>query len=148
MSELDKKLQEFVLNTYASSLLRDSVTSAAYKVQYGNTAISPQERDALMESVEGFVSSIKQAFIDDGWVKKNTQDSLIKQIVDMTGNEFAMGYDDSACYWHFHNGVRGNGRMLFGVDFYSESPEVDEALTEYRDFLVQEAAKKAAGTKR
>lgn len=88
------------------------------------------------------ITTIKQAFTDAGYSKT---DSLLSRVIEMSGNEFAMGYDDSGCFWHFHGGVRGNGRMLFETDFESESPEIEEALSEYRDFIVNRAAKRALG---
>lgn len=58
-------------------------------------------------------------------------DLLIKAI-DLSGNEFAMGYDDSGCFWRFYYGSRGAGTMMEGwPSFNSESPEVHEALGEF-----------------
>jgi len=71
-------------------------------------------------------------FIEE-YMLESQVDSLLKQAIDMSGNEFSMGYDDSACQWHFHAGVRGNGRQLFEVEFTSDNPNVLVALQEYVD---------------
>lgn len=71
MDELDKKLEKYVLNIYAATLLKDSLSSAAYKVVYSHIPLSLKEGEDLAESVEGFVGELKQAFIDDGWQKPN-----------------------------------------------------------------------------
>lgn len=69
MSNLDKKLEKYVLNVYAAATLKDSVSSAAFKAVYGNIPLSPKEYDELMESVQGFAGEVKHAFLDDGWVR-------------------------------------------------------------------------------
>jgi hypothetical protein len=54
----------------------------------------------------------------------------------MSGNEFAMGYDDSGCFWRFYYGRRGAGSMMEGwPKFDSESSDVEEAIAEYIEFL-------------
>lgn len=60
-----------------------------------------------------------------------TADALLVQAADGSGNEFAMGYDDSGCFWRFYAGARGAGSMLGDPVFHSESPEPLEALREY-----------------
>jgi hypothetical protein len=67
-------------------------------------------------------------------------DSLLKKAVDMSGNEFAMGYDDSGCFWRFYAGARGAGSMMGKAIFHSKSPEPLEALTEYIATLTNKTA--------
>lgn len=63
-------------------------------------------------------------------------DSLLKHAIDMSGNEFAMGYDDSGCFWRFYYGSRGAGSMMESwPSFNSQSPEVLDALQEFIDYL-------------
>lgn len=64
-------------------------------------------------------------------------DNLLQTAIDMAGNEFAMGYDDSGCFWHFQYGIRGAGRMIDGCgdSFSSESADVQEALQEFINHL-------------
>lgn len=62
--------------------------------------------------------------------------NLLQKAIDMSGNEFSMGYDDSGCFWRFYYGNRGAGRMMEGwPQFNSESPEVLEALQEFINYL-------------
>ena len=62
---------------------------------------------------------------------------LLQDAIDMSGNEFAMGYDDSGCFWRFYGGNRGSGSMMdhAQVKFQSESPEIIDALEEYLKFV-------------
>jgi len=59
------------------------------------------------------------------------EENVLRQAVDMSGNEFAMGYNDSGCFWSFYAGQRGAGAMIGDPVFTSESPDPIEALKEY-----------------
>lgn len=60
----------------------------------------------------------------------------LRKAIDLSGNEFAMGYDDSGCFWRFYYGSRGAGSMMEGWPmFQSESPDVEEALIEYIRYM-------------
>lgn len=59
--------------------------------------------------------------------------------IEISGNEFAMGYNDSGCFWVFHSGQRGNGSMLFKSEFQSESAEIAEALQEYLTYKLKDS---------
>lgn len=65
------------------------------------------------------------------------KDSKLQQAVNASGNEFAMGYDDSGCFWRFYAGARGAGSMIGTPEFTSESAEPLEALDEYLCHLQQ-----------
>jgi len=58
-------------------------------------------------------------------------EGLLQQAINLSGNEFAMGYDDSGCFWRFYAGSRGAGSMMGQPVFCSESPEPEGALNEY-----------------
>lgn len=62
---------------------------------------------------------------------------LLNTAIEYSGNEFAMGYDDSGCFWRFFAGSRGSGSMMehATIKFQSESPDIREALIEYLDYL-------------
>lgn len=61
-----------------------------------------------------------------------TPTDLLTKAIDMAGNEFAMGYNDSGCFWRFYYGNRGAGSMMEGwPSFISESDDVYEALQEF-----------------
>lgn len=65
-------------------------------------------------------------------------DSLLEQVIEASGNEFSMGYDDSNCFWRFYYGNRGAGSMMDGwPSFNSESADVREALQEFLQTLIQ-----------
>lgn len=61
----------------------------------------------------------------------------LQNILDLntTGNEVAIGYDDSGCFWRFCWGNRGAGSMIVGDKFNSESSELSEALDEWLTHL-------------
>lgn len=63
-------------------------------------------------------------------------DNLLVQAANSSGNEFAMGYDDSGCFWRFYAGARGAGSMMGEPVFHSESPEPLEALKEYLECYI------------
>ncbi len=51
---------------------------------------------------------------------------LIKAVLEICGNEFAMGWSDSGCFWHFQYGGRGAGSMIEGFgETYSADDEDD-----------------------
>lgn len=66
----------------------------------------------------------------------------LKTAVEISGNEFAMGYDDSGCFWRFYSGARGAGSMMGKPVFHSESPEPVEALREYISHMTQDGSPK------
>jgi hypothetical protein len=73
---------------------------------------------------------------DVGGNQVDTLSAKLLAAIDASGNEFAMGYDDSGCFWRFYYGNRGAGSMMAGwPQFNSESPEVEEALDEYLSHL-------------
>jgi hypothetical protein len=73
---------------------------------------------------------------------RDKRDSLLQKAVDMSGNEFAMGYNDSGCFWSFYAGARGAGNMMGQPVFSSESPEPLEALQEYIAHLQRKEGEK------
>lgn len=64
------------------------------------------------------------------WVT-DQDNSVLREAVDISGNEFAMGYNDSGCFWSFYAGQRGAGNMIGRPVFQSESSDPIEALKEY-----------------
>lgn len=67
---------------------------------------------------------------------KAQEASKLQKAIDMAGNEFAMGYDDSGCFWRFYYGSRGAGSMMEGwPQFNSKSADVEEALQEFIEYL-------------
>jgi len=59
---------------------------------------------------------------------------LIEQL-DKHGNEMAIGYNDSGCFWHFRIGGKGTGNMLQGFGRVYDGNELDD------DRLVEVLAK-------
>ena len=56
-------------------------------------------------------------------------------------NEWAIGYDDSGCFWRFKSGERGCGSMMegFGHNYSSNDAEsLVDALSEYIIYLIKE----------
>jgi hypothetical protein len=79
-------------------------------------------------------NTLKQALLAwrDAAVQAAQTDSLLVKANKLAGNEFAMGYDDSGCFWRFYYGNRGAGSMMDGwPKFESESAEPLEALQEF-----------------
>ena len=67
----------------------------------------------------------------DSLVDVSTSNTPLEEAVELSGNEFAMGYDDSGCFWRFYAGNRGAGSMIGNPVFHSESADPTEALREY-----------------
>ena len=65
---------------------------------------------------------------------------LIQWISDRQ-NEWAIGYNDSGCFWRFKSGERGCGSMMegFGHNYSSDDAEsLVDALSEYVIYLIKE----------
>lgn len=110
MTPLDKELEE--LKEY----IRASYLGALRSDGHGVT-------DASATVFSDYVMIRIQSILD--------KTDILTAAVGMSGNEFAMGYDDSSCYWRFYAGARGAGGMIGNPEFCSESPEPLEALQEY-----------------
>lgn len=64
---------------------------------------------------------------------------LWKKAEDMTGNEFAVGYNDSGCFYHFKWGNRGAGNMIEGIgeSFSSDAETIEDSFCEWMIFLLK-----------
>ena len=80
------------------------------------------------ENTKGKIETIKVGI----WYWLPTLPKLIKEIKSMV-NEFAMGWNDSGCFWHFQYGQRGSGNMMEGFGERYDALDADtleDALAE------------------
>lgn len=70
---------------------------------------------------------------------KQTLGELWHKAENMTGNEFAVGYNDSGCFWHFSWGNRGAGSMIEGIGYRydSDAETIEGAFTDWIKHLEQ-----------
>lgn len=62
----------------------------------------------------------------------------IKQLMKY-GNEIAIGYNDSGCFWTLHYGRRGSGAMIDGCGsvLHSEAIDFEGAVDEFLNELLR-----------
>lgn len=76
---------------------------------------------------------------DDEWREREPEPGLATKIFDIEQrfNEFAIGWNDSGCYWWITFGPRGAGHMIhdIGGTFMAETDRFEDAIDLFIEFL-------------